>query len=349
MNTSLTFRSFHKRFGVRLTSSLSSSPASLGGGSIDQQGVVAANTHRLSKLIAEHAHMSRREAERLIKNGEVTLAGKIVTSPQILVANGSVQNSALQVLGKVVNVNDGNTTKTNLSMKQQEQDKPTTRVWLAHKLAGEIVSDSDPLGRPSLMQRMARGGVGKIGKHTKLHLKPVGRLDLPTEGLILLTNDGNYARQLELPSSLVHRVYRVRAHGNVTDYKLAQIAKGLTIDGVRYAPMKVRMDSASGGRRSQAASNKWLQVTCAEGKNRQIRKVFSQMGLDVTRLIRIAYGDYQLQTIPPGMAVEVNVKPVKTQKNRGFLFPKRRPAKVAEKESQETDANKSTVRWVRHL
>ena len=236
-------------------------------------------TTRLSKFIADQAAMSRREAERLIRAGDVTLAGQVITSPQIMVDCKDLQNRALQVQGKVVapdeRFNKSITTSQTASSTNTAVTATTApRVWLAHKLAGEIVSDSDPLGRPSLMQRLARGGVGKQGKH-KLHLKPVGRLDMPTEGLLLITNDGAYARELELPSSMIHRVYRVRAHGHVTDYKLAQISKGVTIDGLRYAPMKVQLDAA--GRNKQRSTNQWLQVTCAEGKNRQIRKVFKHL------------------------------------------------------------------------
>lgn len=233
------------------------------------------NLQRLSKLIADRVAISRREAERLIRAGDVTLAGTTVRSPQLLVDWKDLQNSALVVQGKVVTMDSIAEMERKLGA---EKDNPnasslsTTRVWLAHKLAGELVSEDDPYGRPSLLQRLARGGVGKNGKQ-KLHLKPVGRLDMPTEGLILLTNDGKYARELELPASMIHRVYRVRAHGNINDYKIAQIQRGITIEGVRYSPMKVQLD---GGR--SEASNKWLKVTCAEGKNRQIRKVFKHLG-----------------------------------------------------------------------
>jgi 23S rRNA pseudouridine2605 synthase len=229
-------------------------------------------TQRLSKLIAVNAAMSRREAERLIRAGEVKLAGEVVRTPHMMVAWDDLQDSSLQIQGKAVKIQVHSNGK-NDNASTAVIDAQKTRVWVAHKLSGEIVSDSDPLGRPSLMQRLIRGGVGKDGKHNKIHLKPIGRLDMPTEGIILLTNDGNYAREMELPSNMVHRVYRVRAHGLITDYKLARIQNGLTIEGVRYAPMKVKVD---GGR--SRSTNSWLQVTCCEGKNRQIRNVFKHLG-----------------------------------------------------------------------
>jgi 23S rRNA pseudouridine2605 synthase len=124
-----------------------------------------------------------------------------------------------------------------------------------------------------MLARLVRGGVGKTGP-TRLHLKPIGRLDMSTEGLILVTNDGQYAREMELPSSKLHRTYRVRAHGILSDYKLGRIRKGITIEGIRYSPMKVHVESS----KQTKSTNKWLEVTCAEGKNRMIRNVFTHLG-----------------------------------------------------------------------
>jgi pseudouridine synthase len=244
----------------------------------------------------------------------------------------------------------------------------TTRVWIAHKLSGELVADADPHDRPSLLQRLRRGGVGKDrGRNGRRrrgevhHLKPIGRLDMTTEGLLLVTNDGRYAREMEWPGSRIHRTYRVRVHGRLDGRKVRRIQAGMTgEDGTRYAPMRVRIDPPSVG--TATSTNKWLEVTCVEGKNRQIRKVFSYLGctcvrvsrcccgycwtpilmrrlvysslkwfgrrvsppkkqpVTVTRLIRIRYGDYTLDTIPPGLAIEVPVKPIESQRHKGPLF-----------------------------
>jgi 23S rRNA pseudouridine2605 synthase len=230
---------------------------------------------RLSKLLSQHASnlvMSRREAERLIKSGDVTVAGQVVTVPQMLVKLQDLNNSVIQVEGKPVRfvskTSDG-VTPTKLTLNQQQK----TRTWLVHKLPNEVVSEFDPQGRPSMLQRLVRGGVGKSGQ-TRLHLKPIGRLDMSTEGLILVTNDGQYAREMELPTSKLHRTYRVRAHGILSDYKLGRIRKGITIEGIRYAPMKVHVES----KKQTKSTNKWLEVTCCEGKNRMIRNVFTHLG-----------------------------------------------------------------------
>jgi 23S rRNA pseudouridine2605 synthase len=127
----------------------------------------------------------------------------------------------------------------------------------------------------------------------------VGRLDLNSEGLLLLTNDGGLARYLELPANALKRCYRVRLHGEVNAARLARLAQGITVDGVRYGPIETRMEGAHGG------GNVWLGVTLKEGKNREIRKVMAHLGLQVSRLIRTAYGPFQLGYLPPGSAVEV--------------------------------------------
>jgi 23S rRNA pseudouridine2605 synthase len=232
-------------------------------------------TLRLSKLLSQHASdlaISRREAERLIKSGEVTVAGEVVTVPQMLVSLQDLNNSVIQVQGKPVRFVSSTAEASGLS-KSSLSRQLKTRTWLVHKLPHEVVSEFDPQGRPSMLQRLYRGGVGKSGQ-TRLHLKPIGRLDMSTEGLILVTNDGQYAREMELPGSKLHRTYRVRAHGILSEYKLGRIRKGIMIEGVRYAPMKVRVES----KKQTKSTNKWLEVTCCEGKNRMIRNVFSHLG-----------------------------------------------------------------------
>jgi 23S rRNA pseudouridine2605 synthase len=214
-----------------------------------------------------------------------------------------------------------------------------TRVWAVHKLAGEMVSENDPSKRPTIIERLNRDG---FFKKQNIHLKPIGRLDMNTEGLLLLTNDGEFSRQMELPRNQIHRVYRVRVHGLWSQYKLDALRRGMTIKKVRYAPMKVEFDYS----RKNRSTNQWMKITCAEGKNRQIRKSLEVLGLKVTRLIRISYGDYQLQTIPRGLGIEVPVKPVKTQKRKGPLFPKV-STKESDKNEEDENDKASPVQWVR--
>ena len=217
---------------------------------------------RLSKLISQHGtniSMSRREAERYIRDGDVTVAGEVVTSPHFLV-DWRDAASAIKVGGKLLQV---------------QQSPPDTRVWLVHKLSGEVVSERDPQGRPSLLERIQRMG-------TLFHLKPIGRLDMTTEGLILVTNNGSYARDMELPSNNVHRTYRVRVHGKLSPHKLKAMRCGLTIGNTRYNPMKVQIENT----RKRASTNTWLRITCTEGKNRQIRNVLIHLGCECFVLVK---------------------------------------------------------------
>lgn len=130
------------------------------------------------------------------------------------------------------------------------------------------MADVDPQGRPSLIERLSKGGVGK-----DLHLKAIGRLDMSTEGLILVTNDGEYKRQLELPSNKLHRIYRVRVHGRLSPYKLKAMRQGITIEKEHYRGMMVQIEN-----KKTVGTNTWLKLTCVEGKNRQIRKVLNHLG-----------------------------------------------------------------------
>jgi pseudouridine synthase len=186
-----------------------------------------------------------------------------------------------------------------------------TRVWAVHKLRGELVSENDPNGRPCLMERLKRGGVGKLrgptpgqqnnkGGHSSPlpdsqdHLKPVGRLDMNTEGLILVTTNGKFAHDMMIPDNLVHRSYRVRVHGILDMKKIIRMERGnIEIDNIRYSPMRVDVDAGDGNPtkrdaqrrlrgtprpRDSLGTNKWVTVTCTEGKNRMIRKVFEYLG-----------------------------------------------------------------------
>ena len=282
---------------------------------------------RLSKIISQHStnlSISRRETERMIRSGEVTVAGEQIMSPHFLLSFKAAK-ATIKVSGKLVNITETAT----------EQTK--TRVWLVHKLPGEIVSEQDPQGRPSLLDRLRRGGVGNKSDH----LNAIGRLDMSTEGLILVTNDGRYKREMEIPSNKMHRVYRVRVHGELTPYKLKAIRAGMTIEGTRYKGMVVELEATRGA----SSTNNWIRLTCIEGKNRQIRKILNHLGLNVTRLIRISYGDYDLNTIPPGMALEVPVKDLEGQRRKGKLKQRKEPR--SKKSNDNGEERASPVKWIK--
>lgn len=247
------------------------------------------NTIRLSKLLASYATnltISRNTAETLIKQGEVTVAGETVSTPQLLVDLDQLRRSGsvvIKVQGKGIQLNLG-TVENDGTIKHHHQDMIV--VYAAHKLAGEVVTENDPQNRPSMMKRLMSGGVGqrKInGSMQKLHLKPIGRLDIPTEGLCLVTNDGDFARQMELPSNQIHRIYRARVHGKLTSTKLQRIRNGgIRYNNVRYGPMKINVEKSPKGRRgSTSPTNTWVQITANEGKNRQIRNVFEAIGSEL--------------------------------------------------------------------
>ena len=289
------------RYGNSSSSTICWFSSSLSGDE-KQPSSSSSTTIRLSKLLSQYASnlaVSRRQAEQMIKEGHVTIAGEIIRKPHLLVDLESLKkanNSAtIQVQGKPIVLD----TDDDANIKKQ-----IPKVWAVHKLKGEIVTESDPHNRPSMMQRLVRGGVGRTSKKQRHHLKPIGRLDIPTEGLILVTSDGEYAREMELPKNQIHRVYRVRVHGHLTSYKLDRIRKG----GIRYnnnrytdeedddsysyknfdmvyGPMKVEIERRkrpTSSRRSNnyrnTSTNTWLRVTSVEGKNRQIRNVFQAIG-----------------------------------------------------------------------
>jgi 23S rRNA pseudouridine2605 synthase len=163
-------------------------------------------------------------------------------------------------------------------------------LFLYHKPAGLVTTARDEKNRPTVFARLPPGLPRVVS---------VGRLDLNSEGLLLLTNDGALARYLELPANALERCYRIRLHGAINHARLAALAQGITIDGVRYGPIEARIEAARGG------SNVWLAVKLREGKNREIRKVMAHLGLQVNRLIRTSYGPFQLGQLPAGSAVEV--------------------------------------------
>jgi 23S rRNA pseudouridine2605 synthase len=234
---------------------------------------------RIAKWLARAGVASRRDAERLVADGKVTLNGAPVTHPATFVTAGDI----VQVAGEVV-------------------DPPArARLWRYHKPEGLITTHKDEAGRPTVFEKLPAGLPRVVS---------VGRLDLNSEGLLLLTNDGALARQLELPSNGWLRRYRVRVHGDVDPAALSALARGVTIDGVRYAGIDAGLDSRKG-------TNSWLTVSLREGRNREIRKVMAYLNLSVTRLIRIAYGPFQLGTLDRGAIAEVSPKILREQLGPG--------------------------------
>ncbi|MEZ6001200.1 pseudouridine synthase [Hyphomonas sp.] len=222
---------------------------------------------RIAKYLARAGVASRREVERLIEEGKVTVDGKKLTSP------------AFKVTGKEL-----------IRVGRRTISAPeATRVWRYHKPSGLITTNVDPEGRRTIFDELPR---------TLPRVVTVGRLDLTTEGLLLLTNDGALARALELPASGLERTYRVRAHGTVTPEKIEKLAQGITVEGVKYQPIKAVLDRETG-------ANNWLTVTLAEGKKREVRRALESLDLMVNRLIRVSYGPFELTDLKPGQVDEL--------------------------------------------
>ncbi|HYM02728.1 MAG TPA: pseudouridine synthase [Stellaceae bacterium] len=226
-----------------------------------------AKGERIAKRMARAGLCSRRDAERWIAEGRVSVGGKVLTSPALTVD----AQSDIRVDGKPL------------------PEAEPARLWRYHKPAGLVTTHRDERGRPTVFERLPP---------ELPRLVSVGRLDLNSEGLLLLTNDGALARELELPARGWLRRYRVRVHGTVEPARLAALENGITIDRIAYGPIKAVLDR-------QQASNAWLTVSLREGKNREIRKVMEHLGLGVTRLIRLAYGPFQLGELSRGAVEEV--------------------------------------------
>jgi 23S rRNA pseudouridine2605 synthase len=225
---------------------------------------------RIAKVIARAGVCSRRDAEKLIAEGRVSLDGKPVTTPAIAIS----PDALVTIDGKPI------------------PDRQTARLWRYHKPAGLVTSHRDPAGRPTVFS----------------HLPPylprvvsVGRLDINSEGLMLLTNDGEIARTLELPSQGWVRRYRVRLFGKVSQSDLDRLAKGVTIDGTRYGPVTAELERAKG-------LYAWANVALREGKNREVKRLMEYLGLKVARLIRVGFGPFQLGHLRVGEVDEIPSK-----------------------------------------
>lgn len=211
---------------------------------------------RIAKRMARAGLCSRREAEAWIIAGRVQVNGAVLKTPACVVQDTD------QIIV------DG----------QKLKDADPTRLYLYYKPVGLVVTRRDPQGRPTIFEYMSAAHA---------NLVTIGRLDINTEGLLLLTNDGELARHLELPSTGWVRRYRVRVHGRPDEDKLESLHKGITVDGIKYGAIDARLEKMQG-------ANAWLSLALKEGKNREVKNVLGALGLQVTRLIRIAYGPFQL-------------------------------------------------------
>jgi 23S rRNA pseudouridine2605 synthase len=222
---------------------------------------------RIAKVIARSGLCSRRAAEALILGGHVTLNGKVLESPAVTVGS----EDQIRVDGK-----------------QLAAPEPP-RLWRYHKSPGLVTTTSDPQGRPTIFARLPAGLPRVV---------TIGRLDITTEGLLLLTNDGGLARALELPKTGWLRRYRVRVHGVVDEDRLARLAGGITLDGIRYRGIDARLERRQG-------TNAWISMALREGKHREVKTVLAAMGLEVTRLIRTSFGPFSLGALTRGEVEEV--------------------------------------------
>ncbi|MFK5998750.1 MAG: pseudouridine synthase [Rhodobacterales bacterium] len=230
---------------------------------------------RIAKFLARAGVASRREVERMIAAGRITLNGTVLDTPAVKVS----QADTITVDDKPVGAPD------------------TLRVWRYYKPNGLVTTDRDEKGRRTIFDALPE---------TLPRVMSVGRLDLNSEGLLLLTNDGELKRKLELPSTGWVRKYRVRIKGYPSDALLEPLRQGITVDGEKFRPMAITIDRQQG-------ANAWLTIGITEGKNREIRRALNSVDLSVNRLIRTSYGPFQLMTLEPGEVEEVRMKVLRDQ------------------------------------
>jgi 23S rRNA pseudouridine2605 synthase len=254
---------------------------------------------RIAKRLARAGICSRRDAERMIEAGRVAVNGKTLASAALNVTEGD----RITVDGKPIPAAE------------------PARLWRYHKPDGLVTTNRDPQGRPTVFERLPPDLPRVVS---------VGRLDLTSEGLLLLTNDGGLARELELPSRGWQRKYRVRVHGLVDPARLEALGKGPEIEGVQYGPIHATLDE-------QIGTNAWLTVSIREGKNREVRRVMQWLGFHVTRLIRVAYGPFALGLLPRGAVEEVPRKFLRDQLGPNLVkpAPRRKPRAAAARSEGE--------------
>ncbi len=231
---------------------------------------------RIAKLLARAGIASRREVERMIAEGRVKIGDAVLTTPATVLQN----LHGVTVDGKPVKAAEA------------------PRLFAFHKPDGLITAERDPAGRPTIYTALRNA----LPPGTP-RLMPVGRLDFNTEGLLLLTNDGELKRAMELPSSGIPRTYRARTFGEITQAQLEGLIEGVTIDGMHYGRIDANLERSAG-------RNKWIELTMTEGKNREVRRVLEHLGLQVSRLMRLGYGPFYLDELGRGQAVEIAQKDV---------------------------------------
>ena len=268
---------------------------------------------RLAKWIAQSGLCSRRVAEDWILGGRVSVDGRATLEP----AQNVDAAARIQVDGKPL------------------PDPQAIRLFRLHKPKGLLVAERDPESRPTIFEALPKS-------LPRLHA--LGRLDLNSEGLLLMTTDGAFKRRLELPETGLPRTYRVRAFGRLGKRDLEKMARGLTVDGIVYEPIKAEIEVQPGKEPvpPYAAANHWLRMTLTEGKNREIRKVLAHFGLQVSRLIRISYGPISLGSLKKGEIREVGKKELHTsfgmgpEPQKGWAKPKARTVRPAQKRRKPT-------------
>ncbi|MCB5424232.1 rRNA pseudouridine synthase [Altererythrobacter sp. CC-YST694] len=243
-------------------------PAPTAGRASDKPG------DRIAKLLARAGVASRREIERMIADGRIALNGEVLETPATILTS----LAGVTVDGKPVAAPEA------------------PRLFLFHKPQGLLTAERDPKGRPTIYNALRNA----LPPGTP-RLMPIGRLDLNTEGLLLLTNDGELKRAMELPANGIPRTYRARAFGDISQAELETLIEGVTIDGVNYGRIDANLERRTG-------RNQWIEMTLTEGKNREVRRVLEHLGLKVSRLMRLSYGPFALGDLPRGQASEVRQK-----------------------------------------